>query len=222
MFLNRELYFANALKFNDPFECNPAIDYKPAELRKYLLGIAKKKGINVSSSHISEQMREYKEFGFQNEYQKYMTQHIGICCMSKRPDIITQWAYYAENGEGFCIEYEVGNFEKVGCIEVEYRDTRPIVDIVKFENEKTYQSKALLEIISCKAIDWAHEEEVRLYSSFIGVGTIPESSIKSVVLGASIKEEKAKWLVNVASTYIPSIQIKKAKLCNKEFKIEVN
>lgn len=222
MFLNRELYFADALKFNDPFECNPAIEYKPAEFRKYLLGIAKKMGINVSSQQISQQMQEYKEFGFQGDYQKYMANRIGICCMSKRPDIVTQWAYYAESGEGFCIEYEVGNFEKVGCIEVEYRDSRPIIDIVKFQKETKYQSQALLEIISCKAINWAHEKEVRLFSSFIGAGVIPDSSIKSVVLGASIKVERAEWLVNVATTHIPSIQIKKAKPCNKEFKIEVN
>jgi|GEM_PF-3791078 len=222
MFRHRQLYFSNALKFNDPFECNPAIEYEPSEFRKYLFSIAKKKGIKVSSQLVSQQMQEYKEFGFQGDYQKYMAKRIGICCMSKRPDIVTQWAYYAEDGKGFCIEYEVGGFEKVGSIEVEYRGSRPIVDLVKFQKEPGYQWNKLLEIISCKATKWAHEEEVRLFCSFIGVATVPESVIKSITLGASIDDKKAEWLVNVAKTHIPSIEIKKAKLCKKEFSIKID
>jgi Protein of unknown function (DUF2971) len=221
MFLNTELYFASALKFNDPFECNPAIEYEPSKFRKYLERIAKKNGIKVSSHDISRQMQEYKEFGFQGEYQKFMAEHIGICCMSKKPDIVTQWAYYSKNGEGFCIEYEVDSFEKVGCMEVKYKNSRPIVDIVKFQKEPSYQSKKLLEIISCKATKWAHEEEVRLFSTFIGAASIPKNNIKSVVLGASIEKKRAEWLINIARTHIPSIEIKKATLCNKEFNIKV-
>lgn len=167
-------------------------------------------------------MQEYKEFGFQGDYQKYMAERIGICCMSKRPDIVTQWAYYAEDGKGFCVEYEVGGFEKVGAIEVEYRGSRPIVDLVKFQKEPEYQWNKFLEIISCKATKWAHEEEVRLFCSFIGAAAVPVSVIKSVILGTSIDEKKAKWLVNVAKAHIPSVKIKKAKLCKKEFEIKID
>lgn len=78
MFLNKELYFSNILRFNDPFECNPAAEYKPAELRKYFEEIARKRGISVSSKDLSNLMKEYKEKGFQNEYQKYLATGMGL------------------------------------------------------------------------------------------------------------------------------------------------
>lgn len=221
MFLKKELYFANALKFNDPFECNPAIEYKPQEFRRYLVAIAKKKGVKVPSDKISEYMQHYKNSGFNKEYQKYMAKNMGICCMSKRPDIVTQWAYYADNGKGFCIGYEVGRLESVGCIEVEYKESRPTIDLVKFQKEKSYRIQAAMEVIGSKAVKWAHEEEVRLFAAFQGKASIPESHIKSIVLGASIEDKKAEWLVKIAKKHIPSIEIKKATLCDKEFLIKV-
>jgi hypothetical protein len=222
MFSKKELYFSNALKFNDPFECNPSVEYEPSKFRRYLESVAKKKGIKISSHQVSQQMQDYKETGFQSEYQGHMAARIGICCMSKKPDIVTQWAYYGENGAGFCVGYEVGGFNRVGCIEVSYRDSRPVVDIVKFQKDKEYQSQKLKEIIGCKAANWAHEEEIRLFSGFIGGASIPEKNIVSVVLGAFIEEKKAEWLVDVARKHLPSIKISKATLCDKEFKIKID
>lgn len=141
--------------------------------------------------------------------------------MSKKPDIITQWAYYAEDSRGFCIEYEVGNFQSVGCIEVSYQTSRPIIDIIKFQKNKSYQQEKLKEIIGCKSIKWAHEEEIRLFSGTIGAKRIPEQNIKKLILGNPIENKKAEWLIDIASRHLPSIEIHKATLCSKEYQVKI-
>lgn len=139
LIVERKMYFARPEELNDPFDCRPHFSFEntsPKELRA-VLGAAWNEGRQrnriprpdrrTESRHISDVMRRLSQADRRNaRFQSVLSDHTGIFCMSDRGDLATQWAYYADNGEGICLRYEVpddGTFNRV--FSVNYTDDRP-------------------------------------------------------------------------------------------------
>lgn len=144
------IQFTNATRLNDPFDCHPALfDFSNVPTNEYNWPPAdflKKKG----------------EIDMEN-----LRNRSWICSLSKIHDSVPMWAYYG-NHKGVCIGLNMDKARKylsriqcgiyVGAMEMEvqYRD---VIDKPDF----FYGAKDFFHyLLSTKAKDWAHEQEVRL------------------------------------------------------------
>ena len=108
-----------------------------------------------------------------------------LFCIAEKPTIESMWAYYGNDSNGFCIEYDFTKAVKYGCnikkillnlFKVEYRKKKPsysMVDILEelvsnhsidIEN-KTKINKNIFAQMLTKNSDWKHEQEWRIVAN---------------------------------------------------------
>ena len=148
MLQNSNLQFTNATKFNDPFDCHPALyNYKnPPEKESQWYGadFLELKGKTDMENHRNDTW---------------------ICCFSKVYDSLLMWAYYNSH-QGICIGLnrdavlESCNKRYFGTFfpffeEVQYKDILDKPDYFK-------DNMAWFNILATKAKAWEHEQEVRI------------------------------------------------------------
>lgn len=148
MLQNSNLQFTNATKFNDPFDCDPALfDYSHAPTTKhnwpptdFLISKGKTDMENLRNS-------------------------TWICSLSKVHDSLLMWAYY--NGhKGICIGLNLDAVLRschrnyIGLVypypaEVKYKDILRKPDYFK-------DTPSWDDLLTTKAKEWEHEQEIRL------------------------------------------------------------
>lgn len=223
MLYYKTLQFANSTQLNDPFDCHPAlIDFTnvPADRTK----IWPAEMIADLESNHYEQKRD-KTY---------------ICSLTKLYDSIPMWAYY-NNHQGICIGLDMEKTRNytdkmigmiIGCLEweVQYKDViekpdyfRPFLDLFRYQ-------------MSTKAIEWRHEQEVRLvsydpYPIYMRIyGKKPKRNecrdwrevrayldlggncFDSVYLGLNIADKDKKNIIKVARMCNPDIKIYQMKM----------
>lgn len=150
MLLNSNLQFTNATRLNDPFDCHPALfDFSNVPVNEYNWPPADflfKKGVTDMEN---------------------LRNSAWVCSLSKIHNSVPMWAYYC-NHKGVCIGLDMKKADKylsrIQCgiyigameMEVQYRDVIEKPDY--FHDTRDY----FHYLLSTKAKDWAHEQEVRL------------------------------------------------------------
>lgn len=144
------LMFTNATKFNDPFDCHPALfNYSNAPEKKYNWPPAD--FLKLKGKTDMENLRN----------------KAWICSLSKVYDSLLMWAYYNKH-TGICVGLDMekakGYLSKAQCglvsgaweMEVQYENIIEKPDY--FQNAREHFSY----LLSTKAKVWEHEQEVRL------------------------------------------------------------
>ena len=148
MLKHHNLQFTNAAKFNDPFDCHPALfDYS-----------------NTPATPHNWPPADFLKHKGQTDMEN-LRDSTWICCLSKVFDSLLMWSYYNSH-KGICIGLNIDKVLKccqhkfIGLIypypaEVKYRDILQKPDYFKDHN-------AWGELLTTKAKEWEHEHEVRL------------------------------------------------------------
>ena len=150
MLQNSNLQFTNATRLNDPFDCHPALfDFSNVP-------------VNEHNWPPADSLKRKGEIDMKN-----LRNSAWICSLSKLYNSVPMWAYYG-NHKGVCIglnmEYVNKYLSQILCkihigameMEVQYRDVIKKPDY--FQDRINYFSY----LLSTKAKDWQHEQEVRL------------------------------------------------------------
>ena len=150
MLHHSNLQFTNATRLNDPFDCHPALfDFSNVPVNEYNWPPA-------------DFLKEKGENDMEN-----LRNNAWICSLSKLHNSVPMWAYYG-NHTGVCIGLDMEKarkyLSKIHCgiymgaleMEVQYRD---VIEKPDYFHAATDYFNYLL---STKAKDWAHEQEVRL------------------------------------------------------------
>jgi len=148
MLEHHNLQFTNASKFNDPFDCHPALfDY----------------------SYIPENKNDWpiaKFLSFKGEIDMgNLRNSTWICCLSKVYDSLLMWAYYNSH-KGICIGLNVEAILE-SCQHGFFGLMYPSVEEVKYKDilQKPNYFKdhpSWMDLWTTKAKAWEHEQEVRL------------------------------------------------------------
>ena len=150
MLHNSNLQFTNATRLNDPFDCHPALfDFSNAP-------------VNEQNWPPADFLKEKGKTDMEN-----LRNSAWICILSKKHDSVPMWAYYG-NHKGVCIGLNMEKARKylsrIHCgiyqgameMDVQYRDVVEKPDY--FHDARDY----FHYLLSTKAKDWEHEQEVRL------------------------------------------------------------
>ena len=148
MLEHHNLQFTNVTKFNDPFDCHPALfDYS-----------------NVPATANSQIFADFLKHKGKSDMEN-LRNSTWICCLSKVYDSLLMWAYYNCH-KGICIGLNLDAVLRccqrkfLGLMypypaEVKYRDIHQKPD---YFNDFSFWKDFLIT----KAKEWEHEQEVRL------------------------------------------------------------
>lgn len=217
MLKDHNLQFTNATKFNDPFDCHPALfDYSHAP-----------------AFQNNQFFADFLTMKCENDMVN-LRNDTWLCCLSKVYDSLLMWAYY-NNHKGICIGLrtervtECCQFRCLGelypFLEVHYKDIHQKPDYFK-------DHPSWIDLWTTKAKDWEHEQEVRLIVKdpvWVHAGRdIPEELKKdevvdwkeirhypqlssdcfeSVYLGVNILPKNKEDIIKVAKKLNPDIKI---------------
>jgi hypothetical protein len=186
MLKNDEVWFSDPVKFNDPFDLKPHIKNLVLDrwsnvpelntaMRKALACLLADPAIYQESRFIDPDLLK--------EFQAWATDHaedemawdrrlctaietriaqFGVVCLTPQWDSSLMWAHYANNGQGFCIEYEIDWGKQppdLRYVPVLYASETPEFCI----SEAMFTPHQFLKrVMATKHSDWAYEQEIRL------------------------------------------------------------
>lgn len=151
--------------------------------------------------------------------------------LSENYDITTMWAYYAENQEGFVLEFDAShpwfaNREdptKTRLHKVRYFDG--ILDEVLTDPESTFCSKTS---------HWAHEREWRIYCGHYQIEKTKESApdpihlihfppdmVRSIIVGSRASDKTIEEIRKIAASRYPLAALWRAAPNNRTTSIDL-
>ena len=113
------LWFSKPGNFNDPFDCDINFNIKGVNEKsiKALFDIAREWNLDkkafdeqyLNEGQINEKFKQDaidRAIQATNKVKKENWMHIGVACFSEANDNILMWSHYANNHEGFCLEFD--------------------------------------------------------------------------------------------------------------------
>lgn len=191
---NGKIYLSDLKDFNDPFEGNFFIFDETKLAEKGW----DNKQIEVYLAHIASLFK------------------VG-CLSSVGENNMPMWAYYANNHQGFCIEYKITEKQKQFIFPVAYEDeriygnsivTNMLNGMMKIvHNEFTFENMpeelridimALVMSMTTKHSSWSHENEYRILNPFDNYFPLIPNKI---FIGMRCDEENVKELINIGNRF---------------------
>lgn len=206
--------FSSPSAFNDPFDCKPSytldLKSKPSSKEKHLMkrigdfeGISPARRLQNLQKYRARIDKKVKSGGFIDD----INRQYGVFCLSRNPLSILMWSHYANNHEGFLIEFKIpirGNENDAKDLKnllvpfpITYSKNRPVLDV--FE-DATHES--LKKHLLTKSIDWKYEEEERVIDHIRGPGIHSynrNAILCSVVAGIKMSEDDFNILRKIVS-----------------------
>jgi hypothetical protein len=144
------------------------------------------------------------------------------------------WSHYADSHRGICIGFSKNNDYFQKAIPIKYRRYRTSlngVDITSLVEPKAITKLVCLE----KSIDWAYEEEERLFWDDLGenitfsgkdlngnevfLNEYPKEAIKSVYIGINASRETIIEILKIVSNFDEEVEVFLCQKYIEEFKI---
>jgi hypothetical protein len=229
IFVNKRIYLPDASKFNDPFECRPAVTYHTNSRKRteYLKELTKVK-FPVADRKTRRKLMKGKASLMTNEtllrhtYDNLVAS-IGVYCLSEKRDDLLMWSHYATSHRGLCIEFDAKTEGSLfwQAFKVVYQDDYPVVNVMDMGNGDEFR-KALLTKCTC----WRHEEERRILKmeddGGPGYYAFGSECLTGVIFGALMSEEEKSHIVSWIDGYPSRVALYQAKLNGQSYKLDID
>lgn len=213
--INNEIYFANLITLNDPYEYIFSIksnSYSEIIIRYSDFEI-KLKTTEEIENYFNERLELFKAYVFNQ---------VGISCFSSMPNNHLMWSHYGDSYRGACLVFdfrEDKEFSKHLDV-VKYTELEaPQINLFLENNvvqEHTVLDKyvvdQLVEVIYTKPSFWSYEEEQRITMFKPGLKKFHISALKMVIFGYRMKEDRKIELAKILKEKYPNIKIYETKL----------
>lgn len=230
--IKKQIWLSNPLSFNDPFDCNLAIqeDCTPEEAIKAVEATLK---LGSYSSEFKRRARAAASEGkiinpevCAKSWRNTM-RATGVACFSATPTNTLMWSHYAAKHQGVCLGFK-GLARRFGLQRVEYCRTMPRVKIVDMMPSPSLD--LMNKLLLTKSRDWSYEKEWRFvkgekqYSS----DTDPERAerfypeeLQKVIFGCRVAQERRHEIMLLLKDWLPLIQFYEAKTHPSRFAVQL-
>lgn len=229
LLVDNKLYFAGPSSLNDPFEVRPCTSTRKDRLRQFIL---RKINSSPMTRHFKEKeksrlatkyMHNYGVLCTSDNFQQIANKFVGVYCMSKKADLLTQWAYYGDEHRGFSVEFDCSKCDQFFyCAEVEYVDQLPVVDMPEFMKRNRYTKDVLKKIVKTKSKQWQHEKEVRFIRDLPGLMKPENRIITGIVFGAKIKDQHREFIEDLNAKNRLGLRLRQCSFSDSEFGLVIN
>jgi len=178
--------------------------------------------------NLIKDIRDMKEYILKDFNDRYRNK-LKISSFSEDHQSLLMWGHYANNHEGFCIQYDLSSMDdnenlKKYLFPVNYNNEH--FDITDFYidnviNKKGKDTNRLIHSVLYKSEDWKYEKEWRfvISESEFGGKTVPTPKPKAIYLGSQINEGHKKQFIEVCKKN--DIDIYQMKLDSKMYKLNL-
>lgn len=193
-------YAPNAEKLNDPCETLVLSDRfkNQTKLIGKIFGRKSKESIINLHSAIDDFVSTKKD--------------IGIYSLSKSYNDELLWVHYANNHQGFCIEYDFdilmdkNSFYNFYSFDVDYSSQPPQIEIRDVSSGDNMM--LLKKIVGTKSQKWSYEREIRIITDKYGEHDYNYSAVKAIYFGFRMPEiDKNKIMKQLAGRGLKYYQI---------------
>jgi len=173
VFKNNQLLYTKPPMFNDPYDCYLSIEYDFSKVKKDY--VENQLGEKITHKMFKEDKEKYirrlKKLSHIKNGGDISRNMIFVTCFNNSPLNILMWSHYADNHQGFMIEFKFKKInEKYNNLPqpVYYTNELPVLKVnVNFTTEyymlnDNAGSELLLKGVLTKASDWQYEREFRL------------------------------------------------------------
>ncbi|MEL1241091.1 DUF2971 domain-containing protein [Flavobacterium flavipallidum] len=229
------------------------IDQIPKEVIDLISTITIKDGLelipeihpeNLAKKLFSSNTEQIK-INYSEKLKECWNKYFGILSLTQTNDNITMWSHYAQNHEGFVIEFDSENefFNKkrnkndsLGYLrEVKYTVERPNMELISFQgSENEFIEHIISNILYNKSQKWSSEQELRLIYNLknsnkklivneqeIFLFNFPTSAIKNIFIGVNATNILKNKLENIIKLKDYShVKIKYGELDLKDYKLQ--
>lgn len=164
--------------------------------------------INIPEQLDKPEMKEQIERLFAVGY--YSKKDTGICSLAESRNIARMWEKYAQNSSGYCIEYDISDYEySVGIFPVVYQDNREtnIIEqlmanvvgqlIYDYSNKQiNFDKSQFMRLFLTKNTEWLYQKEWRLF----GLPNVKMQApiIKTIYLGKNCSNDNKQKMLSIA------------------------
>ncbi|HDT4317106.1 TPA: DUF2971 domain-containing protein [Klebsiella aerogenes] len=191
---NRELWFATADNFNDPFEAETSFP-------NVLAAVWARKELPLDL-----------KLKFEEALKESISTY-GVCALSRARKNQLMWSHYADEHRGFCIGFKEKELRsqgsKIHAIDITYQSNYPYQGIIDrlnfFENHPNENSlhdiagDIIHSILGTKYSGWRYERERRLIKLDSGALKFEPKAINSIAFGLRTSEESKKEIRSLLS-----------------------
>ncbi|WP_099463086.1 DUF2971 domain-containing protein [Parabacteroides provencensis] len=172
--LNYEFYASRFRDLNDPFEGSFKLKMIDSDKTKFY------QGVNPIDKGIYSLVLPKQEDIF--------------------PSNELMWAHYADSHRGFCIEYELAEFENIltpdfdirNRINIDYQPNMPSITNADFLDAFGIQKK----VFGTKSLAWSYENEIRLVFEKAGIKKYSDNTITGIYFGLHIGIDERNLIVD--------------------------
>ena len=211
--IRHELYFATAAELNDPAEGRPRIAAaSPRMTARFVVRMFARSHPEASLEDRAKVFARAME-GIQLSGEEWTRQELTrllheyspktrIFSMSKRWNNMSMWAKYADNHQGYCLEFSNTSMF-TAAREVEYGD------IVELDLTVPAAAKDATKLFFRKTTDWSNEEEVRIIGPTVAqpVVSFDPTLLTRIMLGKDMKSEHRSQIHEWADVRNPALLV---------------
>ena len=228
VFQQRKIYLNDATKFNDPFECRPALTFHQSSLKREILlkEMTKHRFPNVDKRTVKKLMKGKAPLltnptTLRLAYEGFV-KTVGIYCLSEKNDDLLMWSHYSDCHRGLCLQFKTSMETPLfwEAFKVIYQDEYPIINVMDMGKAEEFR-KALLT----KSTHWAYEEEWRILKMEKegGPGYYPFSpdSLSGIIFGALMSNKDKNPLIDWTEKYPTKIALYQATLNGSRYQLDI-
>lgn len=228
-------------------------DQIPQEIIDYISTLTIKQGLELipgvhpktlTKKFLSSTAEELK-INYSEKLKEGWNKYFGILSLTQTNDNITMWSHYAQNHEGFVIEFDPNDsiFNKKrndnDCLgylrEVKYTDERPNLELINFQKtEKEFIEYIASHIQYTKSQHWCDEKELRLVYNLknpdnqlvingqeVCLFNLPSTAIKRIFIGVNATSNTIGKIKEIMKTKLFShVQLNYGQLDLKDYRIK--
>ena len=214
--MNKKIWLATPESFNDPFDCNIKFksEFNSEAFHKYLKQTNRGTGdLTIDYVTFLQRLEEFRN----KDIKKF-----GVFSMSQINDNILMWSHYANQHEGFCIEFVRSPNKLLGDIErtrpVDYHYHYPEVEPLDLDGN--IDPSIFRKMLFTKAKDWSYEKEWRLTYDEGNKGEQLPADISSIIFGLRMHEDHKNTIRNILANQ-PNIRFQQAKEEEYQFRLKI-
>ena len=230
-FENGEIWYPQANKLNDPFDCNPDFQitvYDEAELEKIVNSLSIKE-LNFVEAKIGlssrEQILSFLRIpyslnagglptavdnihrsvfvGILSAISSIGISSIGVLSLTENPFDLRMWAHYGGNSKGICLEFERNDNNVLGS-----NITRKVKYSTKRPKIRLHDRHSKIEkIIYTKSHIWKYEKEWRTCKEEGGKSYPFPGNVRRILFGLDCHQDTVTLTKNIFGTKIEYEQI---------------
>jgi hypothetical protein len=232
LFSSAKIFFAAPSQLNDPFECSPVFTFEATKKQRIEAAtqmLVRHPDFPTPQAATKEAHRLWDNgrLGDPALWKKVArdlmadAKGVGLYCLSQERASILMWAHYADNHQGYCLEFAADDRTPVfgAAQRVSYSGEYPTVNLFRTPTEGQIDT-----IFLRKYKGWEYEQEWRIINHQTGPGlrSYPLPLLKGIIFGLRMTEENRTRIKEWVGRRGHPVQFYQARQHERAFMLEID